>query len=160
MNPVEKAVANDTDPLLLMVAAHELGHGVMWRKYGFPIKRVYISLGLFGGVSKAGCTRGKTVLTAANYEGYLLGLAAGMASEIRCATKYLGYGKWSAEWMVSSSASHDRSEFKRLAKAWGHARSFESDVRRALSMLSDYGSRLDRLTVELVNTKRVSGSSL
>lgn len=160
MNEVERAVADGVKPLLLAVAAHEVAHGIVWRHYGFPIIKMVLETGLFGGLSGAYCRRGDLWLDAGNVEGFLIGLAAGAAGQVRCATRYLGHGGWRAASDAQGGASDDRSEFRRLARAHQRSVSFGTAQRRAESVLSSHSSQLDRLTARLARTGYVSGISL
>lgn len=159
-NPVARAVADGVKPLRLAVAAHEVGHGIVWSHYGFPIKKMVLEAGLFGGVSRAYCRRGELWLDAGNIEGFLFGLAAGAAAQVWCATTFLGHSGWRAASDARSGASDDFAEFRRLARAHNHTLGIDAAQRRARSVLISRAGLLDRLTAQLARTGHVSGGAL
>lgn len=144
MSAVERAVAEGVDPLRLVVAAHEVAHGLVWRAGGFPAGPAELETRFFGGLSAGGCphnARGR--VTDRNIEDFLLGYAAGTAAQKRCAREYLR-GRHAR----NGSCSDDRAGFKRMNRSWSAAQ------RRSLRRIST--RELDELTVKLARTGRVS----
>lgn len=160
VNPVARAAADGIKPLHLAVAAHEIGHGIVWRHYGFPIKKMVLQTGLFGGISRAYCRRGDLWLDASNIEGFLVGLAAGAAAQLRCATTFLGHGPGRAASDARSGARDDHTEFRRLARAHNCKLSIDAAEVRASSILTSHADLLDRLTAQLARTGHISGRAL
>ncbi|MFC4943223.1 hypothetical protein [Pseudonocardia sp. GCM10023141] len=158
MNPIHKALTDGVDPLRLKVAAHEVGHGIVWRHAGFPIVRMVITTGVFGGIGEAYCQRGRLWLDAGNIDGFLVGLMAGAAAQSRCASRYLGH--LFAGSAARGNAAHDVGEFRRLAKAHRSTLTIGAAQNRAVAILGGRSGRLDTLTAELARTGRLSGGAL
>ena len=144
---------------LLEVAAHEVGHGLVWRAGGFGIDHMSVRTGLFGGVTDAYCRRRPLWLDTTNIDAYLVGLAAGTAGQLRHLTHHQRYG-WGARGRAEAGASHDRAEFRRLARAHHSRLSWPSAVTAAGHILTARSARLDRLTLTLARQGRLSGSAL
>lgn len=144
---------------LLEVAAHEIGHGLVWRAGGFGIDHMSVRTGLFGGVADAYCRRRPLWLDTTNIDAYLVGLAGGAAGQARHLTHHQR-GVWGARGRAHAGASHDRAEFRRLAPAHGSRLSWSGAVTAAARILAARSAQLDRLTLALARQGRLSGSAL
>lgn len=156
MNPVRDALDDGVPALVLAVAAHEVAHGIAWRAAGFCPGPVWLRYGLLGGLADGGCehnARGR--VTAGNVDGFLVGLMAGAAGQARCASRHL-----SGRCARAGSNSADRGEFVHLQCHYRTGLTQGAARRRAESLLSRSGARLDALTVRLARSGRISGGAL
>lgn len=158
MNPVAEALADGVAPIRLEAAAHEIGHGIVWRHHGFPVARIVVTNGLFSPVGKAYCRLTRIpFLDAGNAEGYLIGLMGGMAAHVALRARHLHTGPGAAR----THAGHDISEYHRLAGPHGCRRPIGSATSRAGSVPAGYGhARIDRLTARLARTGALPGGAL
>lgn len=158
MNPVAQALADGVTRIRLEAAAHEIGHGIVWRHHGFRIDHMAVDTGLFGGVGRAYCRLTRTPhLDAHNAPGYLIGLCGGMAAHHHLLTHHLHRSTGH----VRAHAGHDISEYRRLARPHHCNLSLATATHRARAVLAGYGhARLDRLTAQLARTGRLPGNAL
>lgn len=156
MNPVKKALQDGVPAHLLKVAAHEIGHALVWRHAGISIREVRLSRGWFGGISDAYCRPDIDDVTRSTIDPYLTGLMGGAAATARFATTF--QGAWPTSGRDGSAADIDT--FRWYARRVGSRLSIGAAQSRARSILAGHTSRLDRHTVELARTGRLSGWSL
>ncbi len=158
MNPVAQALADGVPPIRLEAAAHEIGHGIVWRHHGFPVARMVVTTGLFSPVGRAFCRLQQTPwLDTDNAEGYLIGLMGGMAAHLSFRARHLHAGAGEAR----AHAGHDISEYRRLSGPHRCRLSVGAGTSRAGSVLAGYGyTRLDRLTARLARTGSLPGGAL
>lgn len=156
MNPVAKALQDGVSAHLLKVAAHEIGHALVWRHAGISIREVRLSRGWFGGISDAYCKPDIGDITTATIDPYLTGLMGGAAAQARFAATF--EGAWFDSGRYGSAADIDT--FRWYARRIGSRLSIGAAQSRARSILNGHTARLDRLTVELARTGRLSGWSL
>lgn len=153
-DPISAALADGVKPLVIAVAAHEVGHGIAWADAGFPVGPIRVERGWFGGVSGGYCKHNAGGrVTERNVYGFLIGCAAGFVAQKRCAQLYLGgrhrnsggcNGPDEFKWVQRTMDRRDR-------MSWGQAKS------RAERLLARHGNRLDALTARLAYSGRLSG---
>lgn len=156
MNPVKEALRDGVSAQVLKVAAHEIGHALVWRHAGIAIREVRLSRGWFGGISDAFCRPDIGDVTKATIDPYLTGLMGGAAATARFVTTF--QGAWLTSGREGSAADIDT--FRWYARRVGSRLSIGAAQGRARSILAGHASRLDRFTVELARTGRLSGWSL
>ncbi|OZM79912.1 hypothetical protein [Pseudonocardia sp. MH-G8] len=157
---IAAALESGVDPRRLEVAAHEVGHGIVWHHGGIPIRHMAFTVGIFGGISDGECRRGRCPMTAANAEAFLIGFLAGAAAQHWVLTCHLGAGNGSARRTARHNSAYDIDEHRRLARAWRSPLDVDSSWSRAASILARHERRLDALTARLATSRRLSGSAL
>lgn len=119
----ESVTAQELDPVRLMVAAHELGHAVVWSATGMRVESIAVT-------GHGRDTEGRVRLAdrahlsnAADCRGYLLGMLAGREAEIR-------WCEATSTRPIADGCAEDRREFGymyRRRRQWG-----VTDTRAAL----------------------------
>ncbi|RZQ60865.1 hypothetical protein [Amycolatopsis suaedae] len=141
-------MGREPSPERLAVAAHELGHALVWSSGGLTIRNIKLSSGFFTDISGGRVGVRFYDSNEAHLRAYLIGLCAGFEAEDRWRRQH-GPGRASR-----GPSSNDFDAFRRERRRVGLS---ESAARsKARSILSGQWGRLERLVPRLARDGRLS----
>ncbi|WP_028938251.1 hypothetical protein [Pseudonocardia spinosispora] len=159
------ALDRGRNPRHLSAAAHEIGHAVAAMANGARPKRVWLNIGLFGGVLGGMCETNE--MPSAQWPrrrqiGRLVSDLAGHAAETRFRQVYLGMSFKAAFTLARDVSDGDYHNFRDWRREFGLGREVTERwaFDQAHRLLVREGDYLDRYTVRLAREHRLSGSAL
>lgn len=152
MNEIERLLEDGFDVNVLMKCAHEVGHGHYYVRHS--IKVAYMT-------PRETMPRRQRI-SEGQRKHYLIGTAAGAASQCRFLERYAGWPKAKAKSYACSSkfSGVDKSLFKAECKELDLRMSFDSAFSTAYDWVCSNGGKLDRRTAKLAKRGRLSGSGV
>jgi hypothetical protein len=150
----------DTSPTsgLAIIAAHEAGHGVIWKVGGFHVAHITLTAGWFGNATGRTRVQGDSS-TRTQLDAGAAGMLAGEQAVAEWLVRHAGFSTGKAQRWGTRSAQNDLAEFRDLARLHRHLTL--ARVRAAArTAVRTHWDRIEHAATRLLATGRVAGSSL
>jgi hypothetical protein len=163
MNEIVRLLQKGMQQRRLTAAAHEVGHGLAFLAAGSRPSHMRLEIGWFGGFKGVGVTQLRVAeedIPKRRHPAYLVGVLAGHAAHARFLHRYMGVDLHRARDLALRSAGEDYERYFQLCALFDVRAQVNKTYAGAERFVFRHGTKLDKFTVRLAKSGRLSGGVL